>query len=101
MKLIIYSPLVKGGADPGSRRLSFRIIVRVWLLIAMVLVKSYASTVISHLTVPKMKPRINTLEDLPVLIRILILLYGKKPFSESSFWYGLTAHYQICDYWKH
>ena len=30
----------------------------------MVLVNSYASTVISHLTVPKMKPRINTLEDL-------------------------------------
>ena len=64
IKLIIYSPLVKGGADPGSRRLSFRIIVGVWLLIAMVLVNSYASTVISHLTVPKMNPRINTLEDL-------------------------------------
>nr|CAH0098391.1 unnamed protein product [Daphnia galeata] len=45
-------------------RLSFRVLVGVWLLIATVLVNSYSGTVISYLTVPKMKPPINTFDDL-------------------------------------
>lgn len=35
-----------------------------WLLAMTVLVNSYSSTVISYLTVPKMKPIINSFEDL-------------------------------------
>lgn len=41
-----------------------RIIAGVWVLAGMVLVNSYSSTVISYLTLPKMKPPIKTFEDL-------------------------------------
>jgi glutamate receptor, ionotropic, invertebrate len=34
-----------------------------WLLVAMVLLNSYSGTVISYLTVPRIKPAINTFED--------------------------------------
>nr|CAH0103993.1 unnamed protein product [Daphnia galeata] len=53
----------QGNAIP-LRRLSFRILIGVWVLTATVLVNSYSSTVISYLTIPKMKPAINTFEDL-------------------------------------
>lgn len=56
--------LVLKGGGIAIARLSFRILVGAWLLIAMVLVNSYSGTVISYLTVPKMKPPINNLEDL-------------------------------------
>jgi ionotropic glutamate receptor len=55
--------VLKGGGI-AIARLSFRILVGAWLLIAMVLVNSYSGTVISYLTVPKMKQPINNLEDL-------------------------------------
>ena len=55
--------LLKGGSL-AIARLSFRVLVGVWLLVAMVLVNSYSGTVISYLTVPKMKPPINTFDDL-------------------------------------
>ena len=55
--------LLKGGSV-AIARLSFRVLVGVWLLVAMVLVNSYSGTIISYLTVPKMKPSINTFEDL-------------------------------------
>ncbi|KAK4019074.1 hypothetical protein OUZ56_001104 [Daphnia magna] len=45
-------------------RFSFQILVGTWLLVAMVLVNSYSGTVVSYLTVPKMKPSIHTFEDL-------------------------------------
>lgn len=45
-------------------RLSFRLLVVGWLLIAMVLVNSYSSTIISYLSVAKMRPSINTFEDI-------------------------------------
>jgi hypothetical protein len=45
-------------------RPSFRILAGVWLLVAMVLVNSYSSTIVSYLTVPKMRSPINTFEDL-------------------------------------
>ncbi|EFX69520.1 hypothetical protein DAPPUDRAFT_258443 [Daphnia pulex] len=45
-------------------RNSFRILAGFWLLGAMVLVNSYSGIVISSLTVPKMMPPIETLDDL-------------------------------------
>ncbi len=66
-KSIIYFYVSGGAADRGGAvRLSFRILVGVWLLVAMVMVNSYSGTVISYLTVPKMKPSINTFHDLAV-----------------------------------
>ena len=53
-----------GAKTPKISDASFRILVGAWLLVAMVLVNSYSSTVISHLTVTRNKPAINTFEDL-------------------------------------
>ena len=50
-------------AEPNDRH-SYRILAGFWLLGAMVLVNSYSGIVISSLTVPKMKPSIDSFEDL-------------------------------------
>lgn len=52
------------GCREAFDRNSFRILAGFWLLGAMVLVNSYSGIVISSLTVPKMMPPIETLEDL-------------------------------------
>lgn len=43
---------------------SFRILAGCWLLAGLVLVNSYSSIVVSSLTVPTMKPAVNSFEDL-------------------------------------
>ena len=55
---------MRTGGNIAVVRFSVRILVGVWLLIATVLVNSYSGTVVSYLTVPKLKPSINTFEDL-------------------------------------
>lgn len=55
-------------------RLSFRILVGSWLLVATVLVYSYSSTVVSHLTIVVTKPHINSLEDLAASKDVELLL---------------------------
>ena len=52
-----------GGREVYSR-LSFRVLAGVWVLCAMVLVNSYTEIVTSSLTTPKMKPSIDSFEDL-------------------------------------
>ena len=54
--------MIKGGREIFERN-SFRIVVGFWLLGAMVLVNCYSGIVISSLTVPKMKPSIESFED--------------------------------------
>lgn len=44
--------------------LSSRLLLAFWLLGATVVVNSYSGTIISYLMLPKMKPSINSLEDL-------------------------------------
>lgn len=56
------------------RRCSFKVLVGVWLLLTTVLVNSYSGTVISYLTVPKMKPPIETFEDLTACETVGIIL---------------------------
>ena len=55
---------MRTGGNIAVVRFSLRILVGVWLLIATVLVNSYSGTVVAYLTVPKLKPSINTFEDL-------------------------------------
>jgi hypothetical protein len=54
---------MSGGKELIERH-SFRILVGFWLLGAMVLVNSYSGIVISSITVPKIKPSVNSFEDL-------------------------------------
>ena len=63
MCYFLHSADIKGCRERMQRN-SFRILAGFWLLAAMVLVNSYSSLVISSLTVPKMKPSIDSLEDL-------------------------------------
>lgn len=62
------------GGNIAVIRFSFRILVGGWLLVATVLVNSYSGTVVSYLTVPKMKPPINTFEDLATSEDVGILI---------------------------
>ncbi|KAI9566014.1 hypothetical protein GHT06_009813 [Daphnia sinensis] len=62
------------GGNVMATRLSFRILVGVWLLIATVLVNSYSGTIVSYLTVPKIKPSINTFEDLAVSTDVELII---------------------------
>ncbi|XP_045025966.1 glutamate receptor ionotropic, delta-1 [Daphnia magna] len=60
----IINIMTNQGGNIAVSRFSFQILVGTWLLVAMVLVNSYSGTVVSYLTVPKMKPSIHTFEDL-------------------------------------
>lgn len=62
------------GGNVAVAHFSFRILVGVWVLIATVLVNSYSGTVVAYLTVPKMKPPINTFEDLAASNDVEILI---------------------------
>lgn len=60
---IFFDQLFWTGGNIAVSHFSFRILVGGWLLVATVLVNSYSGTIVSSLTVPKMKPQINTFED--------------------------------------
>ncbi|EFX69521.1 hypothetical protein DAPPUDRAFT_258444 [Daphnia pulex] len=60
----LMNALISTDSTEAFDRNSFRILAGFWLLGAMVLVNSYSGIVISSLTVPKMMPPIETLDDL-------------------------------------
>jgi hypothetical protein len=78
-------------------RFSFRILVGVWLLIATVLVNSYSSTVISYLTVPKMKPPINTFDDLAISEEVELVLLADNVITMQIMvrWFIQMKHLKI------
>ena len=69
----IFSPFTK---------YSFRILAGCWLLAALVLVNSYSSIVVSSLTLPQMKPTIESFEDLAASEEVSIVL--RKDFAISQ-----------------
>ncbi len=66
-----------------SNRNSFRILAGFFLLGAMVLVNSYSGIVISSITVPNMKPSIDSLEDLASNEEIGVLLRHDTSIGEQ------------------
>ena len=64
-----------------SSRQSFRILAGFWLLAGIVLVNSYSSIVISSLTIPKMKPAVETLDDLAVNENVGLILRLDTPIG--------------------
>ena len=54
-----------------------------WVLVGLVLVNTYSGTVISSLTVPKMKPPIKSLEDLVKSEDVGILLRSDVVFGQQ------------------
>ena len=74
--------ILKGGSV-AIGRLSFRVLVGAWLLIATVLVNSYSGTIISYLTVPKMKPAINTFEDLIASEEVELILLADTVIEQQ------------------
>jgi len=65
---------VKKGCRELYNLTSFRLLAGAWVLCAMVLVNSYTGIVTSSLTTPKMKPPINTLEELAASTEVKIVL---------------------------
>ena len=72
---IIYSyfTAIKGCRERSSRH-SFRVLAGFWALVGMVLVNSYSGIIISSLTVPKMKPSVESLQDLAVSKDVGVIL---------------------------
>ena len=71
--------------------MSFQILVGAWLLAAMVLVNSYSSTIISYLTVPKMKPSINTFQDVVVNEDTDVIIWEESAFGQLIMVTTVTA----------
>jgi len=73
-----------GGWDQWKYKLSFRIIQGTWCLAAFVLFNAYSSTIISHLTAPKLMPVAKTVKEVamgqPQNVKILV---EKDSFFES------------------
>ncbi|XP_046447218.1 glutamate receptor ionotropic, delta-2-like [Daphnia pulex] len=72
--IYVFNIMTNQGNTIHVSRLSFRILVGSWLLVATVLVYSYSSTVVSHLTIVVTKPHINSLEDLAASKDVGLLL---------------------------
>ena len=66
-----------------SSRHSFRILAGFWLLAGIVLVNSYSGIVISSLTVPKMKPAVESLDDLAVNEDVGLILRLDTPIGQQ------------------
>lgn len=71
-----------GGREAFSRN-SFRVLAGVWVLCATVLVNSYTGIVISSLTKPKMKPSIESFEDLAASSEIGVVLRHDTSIGEQ------------------
>ncbi|XP_046450957.1 glutamate [NMDA] receptor subunit 1-like isoform X2 [Daphnia pulex] len=54
----------QGNHISSKTRFSLRLVVGLWCLTMVALVNAYTSTLMSYLTVPKLKPIVNTLADL-------------------------------------
>ncbi|XP_046454942.1 glutamate receptor 3-like [Daphnia pulex] len=72
--IYVINTMTNQGGSEFSSRTSFRVLAGAWVLCAMVLVNSYTGIVTSSLTTPKMKPPINTMEDLAASQEVNIVL---------------------------
>ncbi|XP_057381702.1 glutamate receptor ionotropic, kainate glr-3-like isoform X1 [Daphnia carinata] len=72
----------QGGSEAFSY-LSFRIMTGIWVLCATVLVNSYTGIVILSLTKPRMKPTINSFEDLAASKEVLIVFRHDTAMGEQ------------------
>ena len=62
----IYGPY-EGQSIPYNSRLSLRIVLGFWLLMMIVLINAYTGVLTSLLTVPKLKPIPQSLEELAAM----------------------------------
>ncbi|XP_046453793.1 ionotropic receptor 93a-like [Daphnia pulex] len=72
--IYVINTMTNQGGPEGNNRTSFRVLIGVWVLCAMVLVNCYTGIVTSSLTTPKLKPSINTLEDLAASNEVKIVI---------------------------
>lgn len=88
-RFLLFNHILFQGNIIPVNRLSFRFVIGAWLLVATVLVNSYSGTVISFMTVPKMKPAINSFEDLVASKDVKLILLAdtttKKHIMASAF----------------
>ncbi len=65
------------GNKTQPQQLSFRILVATWCIMALVLVNAYSSTLISYLSVPKLQPIVNSLEELAAQNSLRLIVPAK------------------------
>lgn len=81
-----------GSSNPYAEH-SFRILAACWLLTSLVLVNSYSSIIVSSLTVPIMKPAVNSFQDLvdnkqvSLVLRPDIVVGQQIMVKQYSIWY--------------
>ncbi|EFX85933.1 hypothetical protein DAPPUDRAFT_237374 [Daphnia pulex] len=81
--IYVINTLTNQGGREAFDRLSFRVLTGVWVLCAMVLVNCYTGIVTSSLTTPKMKPTINSFEDLAASKDIRIVLRSDTSMGDQ------------------
>lgn len=79
---VIYSLFSQGNQISQGSRPSLYLMVGLWCLMAVVLTNAYTSTLTSYLTVPKLEPIVNTLEELAANGRIKITLDFESDLSK-------------------
>ncbi|EFX85981.1 hypothetical protein DAPPUDRAFT_98390 [Daphnia pulex] len=72
--IYVINTMTNQGGREFSSHTSFRVLAGAWVLCAMVLVNSYTGIVTSSLTTPKLKPPMNTLEELAASNEVKIVI---------------------------
>ncbi|EFX79724.1 hypothetical protein DAPPUDRAFT_244347 [Daphnia pulex] len=98
--IYVLNTLTNQGGSVAVVQLSFRVLVGAWLLIATVLVNSYSGTVISYLTVPKMKPPINTFKDLAASKEVELILLAETVIEQQIRLQTFSNNYVASDFKK-
>ena len=82
---VIRSFLKAGLSSVYLKNNSIRILAALWLLAATVLVNSYSGTLITSLTVTKLKPTVNSLEDLAASNDLVMTVSSNSVMSQNIF----------------
>lgn len=83
--VVIRSFLKAGLSSVYLKNNSIRILAALWLLAATVLVNSYSGTLITSLTVTKLKPTVNSLEDLAASNDLVMTVSSNSVMSQNIF----------------
>ena len=74
---------VASGEYFPSFKLPLRILAGVWCLVMLVVINGYTGNLISYLTVPKLKPIVNSFQDLAESDTLKIAVEAKTVLAET------------------
>lgn len=80
-----------------TNRFSLRIILTCWLLAIVVLINAYKSVVISYLTIPKLKPIPQSLEELAAMKQYRITIMNNTLLANSILVLSTLCGFYLCN----